>query len=80
MLTTHISLAPSIFHANMVLLTNPHHNQEPCHEPPQLDHAVPASGVHEIILVSCFAAEPVGNGSDAVGCNDEEGKIVLEER
>lgn len=58
--------------------TYSHNHQKSRHEPSQLHNAA-ASIVHKIILRLGFAAEPVGHGSDHVGCDHEEGEVVLEQ-
>lgn len=59
-------------------LTNPHDYQEPRHEPPQLDYPV-GPAVHKVILVLGLAADPVRDGRDDVGGDDQEGEVVFEQ-
>ena len=58
--------------------TNPHHNQKPRAEPPEINHRIPTA-LHEIIRVGTSPADPVGEGRDDVGCYDEEGEVVFPE-
>lgn len=56
--------------------TNSHDNQETGQEPAKLDDAARAI-VHEIIVIGSSSADPVWYGGENVGCDDEEGKVVL---
>ncbi|KAI7091962.1 hypothetical protein KC356_g302 [Hortaea werneckii] len=60
------------------MLTYPHHDQETRHEAPQLDDAV-GPAVHKVILVLGLAADPVRDGRDDVGGDDQEGEVVFEQ-
>lgn len=57
---------------------NPHNHQKPRCESSKIDDGG-SGGFHEIIGIGAAGADPVGEGSDDVGCHDEEGEIGVEE-
>ncbi|KAI4256994.1 MAG: hypothetical protein L6R42_005912 [Xanthoria sp. 1 TBL-2021] len=59
-------------------LTNAHHNQEAGTKSPEIHYGAPTA-LHEIIGVRTSAAYPVGEGSEDVGGDDEEGEVVAPE-
>lgn len=77
--TISISQTPLFPHLRAIH-TNTHDNQEPRQKPPQLYDTAPTPAIHEIISIPGFSAHPVGYGGDAVGCDDEKGEVVVEER
>lgn len=56
--------------------TDTHHDQKPCHEPPEIDQSVTAV-LHEVIGVGAAVADPVGERGEDVGCDDEERQVVV---
>ena len=62
-----------------VVLTNTHDHKEARQEPSKVDDTI-SGAFHKVIAVCCAAAEPVGQGRDYVGCDDEKREVVLEER
>jgi hypothetical protein len=61
-----------------VIRTNPHNDQKARQESPEIDNAV-SGGLHEVIGVCATAAYEVREGSDYVGCDNEEGEEVVPE-
>lgn len=61
------------------VLTNTHDDKEARQEPSKVDDAV-AGALHKVIAVRCSSTEPVGQGRDHVGCDNEKREVVLEER
>lgn len=59
-------------------LTNSHNDKEPRQEPPKVYYSTSRT-LHEVIWIRCAPADPVRQGCDYIGCDDEQGKIVLEE-
>ena len=57
---------------------DPHNHQESCCESSKIDDGG-SGGFHKIIWIGAASANPVGEGSDDVGCHDEEGKVGVEE-
>lgn len=72
-------------HANQITMRqhdrqrNAHHHQETRDESSQFHDGVAGPGIHEVIVAVRFAADPVGQGREDVGCYYEEGEVVLEE-
>lgn len=56
--------------------TNTHNNQKPSQESPKINNAA-ARAFHEIIRIGSTAADPVREGRDNVGCDDEERVVIL---
>merc|ERR1711977_378412 len=57
---------------------NPHQHQKPRTESPEIHNRIPRT-LNEIIRIGASSTDPVGQGSEHVGCNDEEGQVLVEE-
>lgn len=59
-------------------LTNPHHDQEPRAEPPEI-HKCTSGTLHEVIGICAASADEVWQRCDDVGCYYQEGQVVVPE-
>lgn len=58
--------------------TNSHHHKESSQEPPQVEHRG-ARTLDKVIRVGAATADPVGDGRDHIGRDDEERVVDLPE-
>lgn len=56
-----------------------HDDKESGKESAKVDYSTPCA-LHEVILVRCAPADPVGQWCDYVSRYDEEGEVVVEQR
>lgn len=63
-------------------LTNTHNDQKPRQEPPEIHQRAPtaAAGIDEVIRAGAAAADEVWQRGNYVGCDDQQGEVVVEER
>lgn len=59
-------------------LTNTHYDEEARQEPSKINNTR-SRALHKIIWVGRATAYPVRQGRDYIGCDDEQGEVVVEE-
>lgn len=75
----HVTCADAALHKNRDSThTNSHDDQETSHKLSKVDHSISAT-LHEIIWVGASSTDPIWQGSEDKGRDDEERVVFVEE-